>query len=722
MSNKHFSADAPVSSKEEDKFSRWKFAERVAQVIAKSGDSNGLVIGLYGIWGAGKTSVLNFIQESLKSEEKVICAQFNPWRYGSEDELLKEFFSTIAEALNIELITKFDKYKSIIKKSAASAASIIKMDGLSGTVISLIATSIATSITTSITTLDTDELKKRIEAKLEKAQKRVLILIDDVDRLDKAEIQLLFKIVKSIANFKYTSYILAFDKDIVASALQERYTGANHNAGEAFLEKIIQIPLHLPIIDKEVLQQICYDDINNALLVADIKLTDQQFQAFWPYFISAFDEQLCTPRRAKLYGNALLFSLPILKEEVNPVDLMLIEGIRIFYPSLYEAIRKHKEFFTGLFQLGNPNLVREKINDIVNTALDLQQNNNKENIIGLLKQLFPKLDEKHELRYDDLYHLKIWDKAQRICSPNYFSKYFLYSVPTGEVADSAISSLLSNLASWQSSFHEDENPLNHLINTDNAGKIIQKLTNKANSISSNIAYSLAIAISQKSELIPNPETSLSFLTPLAQSAMLSGNLIQNVEQDKRAKLVVKCINIASSLEYKLELFRWLSREDKERPEKEYFSEKCINRFGAYLGKYIIKKHMSHNKDITMDYSRYLPYIFNILNKYVNNYCVNDYVMQLIAQDRTAIIRLLTAYAPTVWDKTIKYKDNFYRKAYSCLDKIIDLTDFKKSIEDNFSHLLDIPDDYPKIPWKENPNAGELFIQQFLWLYHHPEKG
>ncbi|WP_239373550.1 KAP family P-loop NTPase fold protein [Snodgrassella gandavensis] len=709
MTNQHFSADAPLKSKEEDKFSRKKFAERVAQVIAKREDPSGLVIGLYGVWGAGKTSVLNFIEESLKFEKKVICIKFNPWRFGSEDDLLKEFFFTIAEALDIELITKFDKYKSIIKKSAASAASIVNMEGL-GDIISSF-----------ITTIDTDELKKRVEKKLEESQKRVLILIDDVDRLDKAEIQLLFKIVKLIADFKYTAYILAFDKDIVASSLQERYAGANHNAGEAFLEKIIQIPLYLPAIDNKNLQQFCLNDINNALTVAEIKLTDEQYRMFRHYYFSAFDEQLCTPRRAKLYGNALLFSLPLLKGEVNPVDLMLIEGVRIFYPSLYEAIRNHKNFFTGTFQKENTESVKKQIEDIINTAFDLQNNINKENIINLLMQLFPNLKQIYiNINYHSDNTLG-WDKAQRICSPNYFSRYFLYSIPTGDVADSAISSLLSNLASWQSPFNEDKNPLKSLLKTYNVDNIIKKLTNKAKSISSDIAYPLATAIAQKSELMPTSEILPIFLTLLGRSIHLSSQLIQNVEQDKRTELVFRCIDIASSLEYKVELFLWLSSEDEERPEKKCFSDECINQFGRYLGRNIIEKHIDQGEDITINYSRYLSDIFNILHKYVNNHCVNDYIMQLIAQDPTAIIRLLTAYAPTEWGEAGQYKADFTRERYNRLAEKIDLSAFIKSIEDNFSHLLDIPDDYPSRYKQENLNEGELLIKQFLWLYHHPEK-
>jgi hypothetical protein len=695
MTNKHFSADAPVSSKAQDKFSRWKFAERVAQVIAKREDSSGLVIGLHGVWGDGKTSVLNFIQESLESEEKVICIKFNPWRYGTEDDLLKGFFFTIAEALDTKLIRKGDSFKDLVKKLAPHAGEAINLGWL-GNIVSHF-----------IKKIDTDELKKRIEATLEKTQKRVLILIDDVDRLDKAEIQLLFKIVKLIADFKYTAYILAFDKDIVASALQDRYAGANHNAGEAFLEKIIQIPLHLPAVSKEVLQQICYDDINNALSVAEIELTEQQVQDFLYYYFSVFDEQLCTPRRAKLYGNALLFSLPILKGEVNPIDLMLIEGVRIFYPSLYETIRNHKIFFTKTLKNYETETAKKKIGDIINPALDVPHIN-KEKIINLLMKLFPNN------------HNEIFEYSrQRICSPDYFSKYFLYSVPNGEVADSAISSFLSNLASWQYPFNEAENPFNGLLDINNADIIIRKLQNKANSIPSGIIYPLVIAIAQKNRLMVNPNKILSF-SALVQSIDLTSYLIQNVKRAQSVELFSSCIDFASSLEYKVKLFHLLSSEDRERPENKYFPDEYINQFGTYLGKNIIEEHISHNEDIIISYSSILFDIFNILHNYVNDHCVNDYVMPLIDQDPMAIGRLLTIYTPNSYWGIIDSIENS-RKKYDSLAEKLDMSAFIKKIEENFPYLCDISDGFTNKNGQKNLSLEELAIQECLRFYHYSEK-
>ncbi|MCO6525595.1 hypothetical protein [Snodgrassella sp.] len=218
----------------------------------------------------------------------------------------------------------------------------------------------------------------------------------------------------------------------------------------------------------------------------------------------------------------------------------------------------------------------------------------------------------------------------------------------------------------------------------------------------------------------NPEILFPFST-LIKSAILSSDLIQNVERNKRAELIFKCIDDASSLEYKVVLFHWLSREDKERPEKEYFSEECINQFGRYLGRDIIEKHIAQGEDITINYSRILFEIFDILHMYINTHCVNDYIRQLIAQDHMAIVRLLTAYAPIPVEKLGIYKTDFHRLNYSNLAEIIDVSAFIKSIEDNFSHLLDIPDDYPSRYEHKNLNEGELLIQQFLWLHQHPEK-
>lgn len=138
MSDKNYSSDFPITTREDDRFSRWGFSERIAQVIAKRTDPSSIVIGLYGIWGDGKTSVLNFIEKSLEENADVICIKFNPWRFGTEEDLLSGLFYDIASALDEELTNSGDKLKDFVKKAAPAAGALFGAKGVGSSVSSFI--------------------------------------------------------------------------------------------------------------------------------------------------------------------------------------------------------------------------------------------------------------------------------------------------------------------------------------------------------------------------------------------------------------------------------------------------------------------------------------------------------------------------------------------------------------------------------------------------------
>ena len=712
MDSTNYSSDSPVFAKEQDRFSRWAFSERVAQVISKRTDSSSIVIGLYGIWGDGKTSVLNFIEKSLEKNDNVICIKFNPWRFGTEEELLTGFFFTIADALDTELVTTGDKFKAFVKRTASDVTSLAGVEGVGNIVSSF------------ISTIDINELRKRVENELQNAKKRILVLIDDVDRLEKTEIHTLFRIVKLTADFKYTSYILAFDKDVVATSLQDRYSSTMHNAGEAFLEKIIQIPLHLPSIEKQVLREFCFQGIDEAVRLAEIDLSQVQIQDFVNSFSYAFDDCLTTPRKAKLYGNILLFALPILKDEVNPVDLMLIEGIRVFCPLLYELLRTNKKLFTGTFTsniYSNNEQEKDHIKKIIDRTLDKAQNINKESFIYLLKKLFPKLEAVYGNRNYGSDWYENWNNAQRICSEHYFSRYFTYSIPRNDVSDKLIDKLIYKCENFNLSFDESENPFNDILNTDNAGTLIRKLRQRDVDLNEASSYSLAIAIAQKNQLFPNPNTLYSFLNPFAQAAMLISSLIQNQSINNREKLACDCIDNSPSLDFKLEIFRWLKRKDDDKPEQEAFSDESINIIGKHLGNSIIKE--LGDTDITLVYPNLVSYIFYILNKYVNHNFANDYITKQILKDDLVLVRILESYVPTSWgmESGLPHKSNFEREQYNHLAEVLDTKIIIENLKKYFPSFFEsIEDDFPR-DYDDIKEKSTLFIKQFIWLHKYITK-
>src|SRR6266511_2053007 len=95
--------------------------------------------------------------------------------------------------------------------------------------------------------------------KLKAEKKQIVIFMDDIDRLNKLEIQAVFRLVKLTADFPYTAYILAFDEDMVSASLAEQF--GSKEAGRRFIEKIVQVTLPVPPADRQILRTMMFERI-----------------------------------------------------------------------------------------------------------------------------------------------------------------------------------------------------------------------------------------------------------------------------------------------------------------------------------------------------------------------------------------------------------------------------------------------------------------------------
>ncbi len=105
-----------MAIKTDDKLNRSPFAERVAGILRELPEGAGLVVGIHGPWGDGKTTVLNTLRGDLESDGMTVVRDFNHWRLTDEESMLRGFFNMLAEAFGESLSTRFERAKGGIGK------------------------------------------------------------------------------------------------------------------------------------------------------------------------------------------------------------------------------------------------------------------------------------------------------------------------------------------------------------------------------------------------------------------------------------------------------------------------------------------------------------------------------------------------------------------------------------------------------------------------------
>jgi predicted KAP-like P-loop ATPase len=268
------SADNPVRSPEDDEFNRWPFSKRLADTIAHFDARDGAaVIGIFGRWGYGKSTVLNFIHAALTQEhsDKVDIFEFNPWMFKDQDALVQAFFSGLADTLDRSLVGTGHKVGEMLEFGSA----LLGLVPFAGTA----AGKFAEKVGARLAHQSLDEQRQKIFSIMRDSSRKVVVFIDDLDRLEKDEIFLILKLVRLAANFPRIVYLLAFDDEMVARAAGDRYGGGNE-AGRQFLEKVVQYPFSLPAVGVRRLIEFVERRAIEACDKAEVGLSELGWQRF----------------------------------------------------------------------------------------------------------------------------------------------------------------------------------------------------------------------------------------------------------------------------------------------------------------------------------------------------------------------------------------------------------------------------------------------------------
>ncbi len=332
--------DNPVATPAQDLLGRFPIAEHIATDLREVDATEGYVYALTGPWGSGKTSLINMVRGQLRDQPAVTIIDFNPWLFSGAAQLVESFLQELAAQLRlrddrwVKIASDIEAYGDLLSPLAAVPFVGAWIDRTRASVT-------ATREFQERRRGSVVERRATLAQALKASQDRLVVVIDDIDRLETPEIRDIFRLVRLIASFPNVVYLLAFDRDRVAQALTE--TGFD---GRAYLEKIVQLAVEIPEIPQEVLLRRLTDALNEAVDSLDVP---ERFDAArWPDILADVILPLVgSMRDIRRYAGAARTTVRALKGEVELTDVLALEAVRVFLPTAYRALNSAREGLTS---------------------------------------------------------------------------------------------------------------------------------------------------------------------------------------------------------------------------------------------------------------------------------------------------------------------------------------------------------------------------------------
>lgn len=486
-------ADRPGNEPRDDKLGRTDFAERVAKELGGWRKKDSLVVSLNGDWGSGKTTLANLIryyalEQAKPGERKPSFVKFNPWQWSGQGKVMEAFFDEIGTVFNAgefrgqkqaETLARFWEGFKVLTVASAELATGLQnsitaimalLAGTSGVLasslpnplvkqvlanlsIGLLALSALCAAYAPLATgladlfrwrakqkASLEEARKNLKVELEKLEAPVVVIIDDLDRLTKDEVRQVVQLVKANADFPNLVYLILFQQSIVAGALKDITT----ESGYDFLKKIIQIELEVPAAPEVEMRQFFNEEINKVLGRAEYKWDKERWsrifeEIVWPWFE--------TPRDIKRFKGMFDFYYEAHVSDgalnVNPIDLILLEILRMFAPQAYQEVSKAFQKQRNIFipSLFDDKAARKRFVDGVGALTKIPDMDLATQLLlrGTLIALFPQAEDEEEISNE----IRLsWYRDMRVCHGEFFPRYFQLGISRGNVTNSFINKIL----------------------------------------------------------------------------------------------------------------------------------------------------------------------------------------------------------------------------------------------------------------------------------------
>ena len=399
-----------------DLLERGNIINKLYEVVTKCYNGEKFVLSLQGEWGSGKTTIINNFKKLIKDDANIIIIDdFDPWSYEDEQAMFKGMFDSIMKKIGINFsirdISNFlnfyidaifnnSKYENKYKIAKKYYLDIDK----------------------------SNKLKLIINTYLKNNNKKILFIIDNIERADKDNINLLFKLVNNIFNFDNVIYLLSFDDNRMKEIFNNDF-----NSNYKYLKKIIQLEVKVPKIDENVMKDVVGRCIKNLMKLYEINFNEKDNEKT----IELLAQKIKDLRELKIYLNSVISFNKLLNNNLNIQDTMLLELIKSQNVELYEEIWRNRKYFisedTTIFGKSYNYDTREfnkKAKDYFDKLFILQTNKEYKEILAFMFPYVENYLNDREVRTENTQYFYGKEdyqtnlKNKRIFNARYFELYF----------------------------------------------------------------------------------------------------------------------------------------------------------------------------------------------------------------------------------------------------------------------------------------------------------
>lgn len=478
------SADKPIENRQEDVLGRRGFAEALAGAIHRWTGRESLVLALYGAWGNGKSSIKNMVIDCLHTDSPtVLTVDFNPWQLANRPTLSEAFFDELGVALGKgdlgsnrlrkSVLARYRRWAHRLQGGRDFVQAIRSLFGtvlvvlgvatlgaaflhsrvitialgslvLMAGVLALVSKFMDATIKfleagTEIGAKSISEAKAEIARDLRKLKAPILVVLDDLDRLTPPEVLEVFQLIKANGDFPNLIYLILCERAIVESNIAKTL----NVPGREYLEKIVQVPFDVPMIDIARVHQVLFQHLDSLLSPEAVSARFSQ-KRWANVFFSGLRPYFATLRDVNRFTSTLAFHFSSLSTdgvfEVNPIDLIVLEVIRLHEPSVYRGLQSTKDILTASSRPEKP--LAEVAAKAVVSIVEMGAENRKDELRELIKHLFPTIEwALGGTQYAQEFGEQ-WYRELRVCSKKVFDRYFRLTVSDEELSQAAIQRLL----------------------------------------------------------------------------------------------------------------------------------------------------------------------------------------------------------------------------------------------------------------------------------------